>query len=112
MNLSRDAGCLVSREAFVSITERFAEERPCHCIRPQMQNAARERHFTDEWTTRSDAHAEIIGSLRTGIGVEVVGGAAIELVPAAQLVAQIDADSSHSHSHGEPADHAQSLTLA
>ena len=59
-----------------------------------------------------DSHSEIGGGLRTGVRVEVIGSAVVELVPAAELVAQINAERGHSHAHGEPSDDPQCLALA
>ena len=44
----------------------------------------------------------------SSIRIEVVWGTLLELVAAAHLVAQIDAERGHCHPDGEPAKHAQS----
>src|SRR5215472_6784580 len=59
-----------------------------------------------------DADAKVVGRLRSGIGIEIIRSPVVELVPAAQFVAQVDPDRGHSHPHGEPADKTQSLALA
>jgi len=54
-----------------------------------------------------DAQAEFGTLALASLGVEVVGGAVVELVALAQLAARKDADRCHSHSQRKPANHTQ-----
>jgi hypothetical protein len=61
----------------------------------------------------SDAHAELyILGLVAGVGVEVVGCAAVELVALAELAADDDAERERGGTGGDPADGTQNLVAA
>lgn len=65
------------------------------------------RHFRGaeaEWV-ELDAHAEFAGLLISGVGVEIIGSAALELVADAELATDVDAESGDGHTGREPAEH-------
>src|ERR1035437_7126802 len=58
-----------------------------------------------------DAHAVFAGRVLAGAGIEVVRGAALELVAAAQLPAHKNADRGYGHTHRKPRNYLQRFRL-